>query len=890
MPCFNTHWLVAMKCIESGGLPECVTDGFNKYKKASQLFSDALKNKIDQVINPDTFKTFISTLLKGTLDNYDEKLTNTANHDDVTCFSAYMLGACGPDFWTVTSKPQKKTGNYGGLKPDTAGIHFDLGHYNRTHAQFQAAIRRWRDNPTLSAFQKNVEKAYFYGMATHIAADCVIHQLVNVSAGAYHLLVKDNWENEHGLLTKNLWNTHNKVENFWDSYIRFRYLGDRGPVLKSSGGTYHDKDPWKNVSPLGFPLTETLIRRLEARIVRLEASFNETGDINEKFRIKQEIEAKKKLIVTFNQVDMKARMDMALVFPRIFCDRIAANVQMNAEKKNGGNSRPETGVNKLKPFIYDIVVKKDGGAYPGYIEEKTGKLHGILFAEAVHEAQSYQMEAGPDAKGNMQFSEIKKLAYFNTATNRSNIDEYSFNYLNYIVCPNLSVVESSGYNLFYNLDTLGTFITSAVTVGETFIRALKNAITANAPGNLGVLGYFWNLDTGLGLKVKSPDSDTTREAITELKFIHISEAVPHVYHNHTRNPDYLSRISPLTDRKYNTDKEGKQKTEKSLRAFHTYKGKAFTSIGDVMEENEKKFMDRINLIPPEPRRDPVCSIQTFFSDAKQTSSYIVNAATTEKGMQKETVVKASAVRHRLNLSITAAIPSLGNSAYEGGLGFYLWNDGKIKLTEGNIAADGDIKDAYGWMRDKVSKTLDYIPVDNLLGKTRDNPEKDRFSFKGNLCLFTTHLLFNLENNKTFKREIAAGKWNNVIPYEPNKKNYSRNYCVGTGRQNVLFPVNSGNFNPRTHFGRIPNVAPTEQIFFTLYLLVRSVTRKPGSQESVVSWFDMVSREAVSEKQLETLIRIETLGFTRIVLFYELTAQGVVPLNECFVDGMKVRIA
>ena len=70
-------------------------------------------------------------------------------------------------------------------------------------------------------------------MATHVAADLVIHQLVNVVAGAYNLLEKRHllqdkvWENEHGgAMGLNIWNTHNKVEHFWDSYIRYRYLGD----------------------------------------------------------------------------------------------------------------------------------------------------------------------------------------------------------------------------------------------------------------------------------------------------------------------------------------------------------------------------------------------------------------------------------------------------------------------------------------------------------------------------------------------------------------------------------------------------------------------------------------------------------------------------------------
>jgi hypothetical protein len=66
----------------------------------------------------------------------------------------------------------------------------------------------------------------------------VVHQLVNISAGAYTLLEKwrvifpdKAWQNEDwtiGSLGKNIWNTHNKIEHYWDTYVRYRYLGDQG--------------------------------------------------------------------------------------------------------------------------------------------------------------------------------------------------------------------------------------------------------------------------------------------------------------------------------------------------------------------------------------------------------------------------------------------------------------------------------------------------------------------------------------------------------------------------------------------------------------------------------------------------------------------------------------
>ena len=53
---------------------------------------------------------------------------------------------------------------------------------------------------------------------------------------------------------------------------------------------------------------------------------------------------------------------------------------------------------------------------------------------------------------------------------------------------------------------------------------------------------------------------------------------------------------------------------------------------------------------------------------------------------------------------------------------------------------------------------------------------------------------------------------------------------------------------------------------------------------------MLTREPVTKNQLKEIARIETLGFVKIVLFYELTAQGASQLKECLVDGLKVPVA
>jgi len=81
------------------------------------------------------------------------------------------------------------------LKPSFGEIHFDLGHYNRAHRQFELSIAKVGDQSTSACSRWSA--LLLLGMATHIAADLIIHQLVNVTAGAYNLLEK-TWNNEHG--------------------------------------------------------------------------------------------------------------------------------------------------------------------------------------------------------------------------------------------------------------------------------------------------------------------------------------------------------------------------------------------------------------------------------------------------------------------------------------------------------------------------------------------------------------------------------------------------------------------------------------------------------------------------------------------------------------------
>ena len=196
MPCFHTHWLVALRAIDSA--PDYVQAGGKRYVEACVDYGHALRGAIDaRASNPKQTRKQFRDALRTAAGRLAGKIREEkATHDAITCFSAYMLGACGPDFWTVPSH------SFFDLIPDTAPEHFDLGHYNRTHRQFELSVADV-GGANKADLQSLVQRAYFLGMATHVAADLVVHQLVNISAGAYNLLEKWSyifpdkaWQNE----------------------------------------------------------------------------------------------------------------------------------------------------------------------------------------------------------------------------------------------------------------------------------------------------------------------------------------------------------------------------------------------------------------------------------------------------------------------------------------------------------------------------------------------------------------------------------------------------------------------------------------------------------------------------------------------------------------------
>ena len=831
MPNFNTHWLVAISCIESGGLPDFIRSGFEKYCVLTVKYKNKILKDINAVDDIESYRKFIKSGIDDALNEYNEDLTAPENHDDITCFSAYMLGACGPDFWMVASKPR-----WWCIIPDFGEYHFDLGHYNRTHRQFQVAITRWRDDKSLSPLQIKVEQAYFYGMATHIAADLVIHQLVNVYAGAYNHL-KKKWKNEHGLNPKGteekeplfvkLWNTHNKVEQYWDSYIRYRYLGDVCPVFDKGDGKARDETAW--ATPLGFPTVESLCDGLEKQMQRHMKHPVQNQDPDDIHAFNQKAHALRFLKKALMKDRNKIRIEQPFIFPRIFCDRVT--------KSTGA---------PVKPFLYDIVVDKEKGAYED----------DIIFKKAKKEAEHFQMKAGKVNK-EMTFNEEKKLAYFGTDINLSEaLPNTSFTFLNYLACPNLERVRTYGWNDFFHTQALRPFFKAALPAANRFVHDLREGIKKKDPNGIGILGNFWNLDTGLGISVVRQHSDTSNEIITDLRFIHVTEKVNGARTAYGKDTAYVKGMGSMP-------MGGQAET----RAFETVRADPFDSLERVFEpdsnRDNNRYLHRLSLSSGQMISLPQCDMASFFTDRKECANDVKLVPTEKNADAGQTVLRHRDIKHRLSLHIKMPVAELAESD---NLCFYLYNDSAIKMKS---AAD-EVK-AGDWLG--KSRLIDYVETKNL-------PSNDLgFSRKNGLCFFETSLLMNLEPSKNYTREVAKGIWNNVIDYENKKDIYSRNYAVGTGRTEVLAYCDEGVFQGKRHFKVRKKHFPTEQVFFSVYPLVKTAD----------GCFDMLSKERVREKDMKRIKRIESLGFVKIVLFYELSRKGAAQLHECLIDGIPVQV-
>jgi len=796
MPNFNTHWLVALKAISAA--PEWIQKGCTAYLAAGRNLGDGVRLKLTEVATEDEARRFpdrIANLAGKLRDDLAKKAGAEA-----LAFSAYMCGACGPDFWVLPM----------GKLPSVVGEHhFDLGHYNRTHQQFLVSVERLAATAKAKApwsLAQQLEIAYFLGMATHIGADLVIHQLVNRSAGAYNLLVK-SWMNEGGHAPEPLWSTHNKVEHYWDTYVRFRYLSDFGHVFPSGDGNWFGKAP-----ACGLPVIEALQAFARGEEVRQAFAARRGGPA-----------VLAALQDALGEDAARFALEQPLTFPQIFADRMLSGDVSG----------------HVPPFVYKVVVDKDGGAYP----------RDVVPAMVADEATSSKLVRGGSP------SELNKVEFFSTAQNKGYAWS-SNNFLTYCVCPSLAQVREFGHDVFYASRALGPFVKRAAEQAKVFAAELLRSYQGGSPAALGKLRRFWNLDTGLGLRVVRRKVHTPKEIVTRLEFVHV---VDPRFGGVEEGIKYDGEYAYV-----NAGQKAHSTWEhEEAKAFTTYGADPFGSLAEVSEKPDA-FLERIRLRKPAPAPQSRLTVEddVFFpkEDEPGVVKKVLSVFSSSSGKNE---LQAGTWAHRLNLEIKVGIARLLHDE----VGFFLQGD-----------KDG-VKDDFepaSWYEPGAGSTQKWLERTRMLDHGLEG-------LRGpcDLRFFRTRLLANFEPSRDLARKTAVGEWNNVVPYKDSEKHYGRNFVISSARAKVLHCNLSvrRNFDARQHFDVYDDVSPTEQIFFTVHPLVRTAH----------GVFDVLSKKKVQAKEMKEIRRIQAVGFVKIVLYYELGPDGACQLSECYVDGERVPV-
>jgi hypothetical protein len=894
MPNFHTHWVVAVNAI--GQAPKYVEDGWNAYKSATADFRDNVLGALTKVDTKNKAKAF-----KGTVEDYAKqwerdvgvRRTNEVKwyqrkpaptykpaRDDITCFSAYMLGACGPDFWAVLS-------DTGWVIPDSALDQFNLGHYNRSHRQFQASIATVGNGDSLQA---RAQKAYFHGMATHLAADLVVHELVNVSAGAYNLL-HELWISEQAtgyIEKKKSWTMHNKVEHYWDTLVRYKYFGDE-PGL--AGGERIASG--KAGNPRGFLTQDHLLdlaRQLDPprKFVSVSVQGGITDAAKAEAQRKQELDqARAELAGIIGDDAFKRMIEKPFLFPLPFADRVL-------DKKD-----------TVKPFIYDVVV---GTAHP------TDDLHPVI----ARERTSPQME-DTDAPGG--HSERHKLEFFSSKFNESKGQACSLNYLNFTVCPSQERAGLLGRSMFFDLAALRPFVDCGIRLATGFLSELglayegyKTPKSQPTPTDLDAikldkLGRFWNLDTGLGLEVRCIGKTAPCEAVTILDFVHVFDSPLPGKLEYSRAEGKSGYLAPFQDAQF-VDKVARLASASEVVPFPLRKPKLFNKWSEVAEPDDKAFLPRISVgdMPPRPlvlvksaNQQPVGAkeVDAFMFAAASTHGGTRRCEVPTKGVQEKDCVLELAKRlSRLTVKMRIRIPRLG--AKPADLAMFLYADDD-NTTEIEARMGEDMVEKY-FAAEMTHWWLNRPEFKARLVDFHRGTKEGAYKGASNTDMqgFSTTLLSNFEPKVLEKadgdklqwkevpdRKIKAGEWNNVVPYgKPplNKKN-GRNYAIGTGRMYVLHPKNLAKgqeFAPiDTQLETYEDISPTEQVFFSLHVLVR--------RERDGTVWDAMTKTEVKEGDLANIRRIDAAGFVKIVLYFVLKSDGAFQLATCHVDGVPVQV-
>jgi hypothetical protein len=505
-----------------------------------------------------------------------------------------------------------------------------------------------------------------------------------------------------------------------------------------------------------------------------------------------------------------------------------------------------------------------------------------------------------EAKNGLNRSEKKKLAYFSSATNDRDSKPHSWNYLTFYVCPDFEKLEKQdgrdvdpawqpGWNVFYDLPAVGHFVEASATVAGKFLRDLQTAYGGGAearssapsaapacaepkPPALGDLAGFWNLDTGLGIRVQSVATDTAKDVVTRIDLRHVFELLPEPC-RYVRQDPWMA-LYPDRKKSFGFPAERAFKFRDSQQAY--------AAFGEISEPDDEAYLQAIVLTEEAraaQRKPPGVRPDEFWGVRAGNQLYAVETPTETVCDTGETRVSVVQLAHRLTLCFRAGIADLGGVR---GSGRAAQAKEKLSLFAVSDKARGVAEACTG---SAVDWTHDYYEDrEGVILDFTDEPELVR----NGVQYFSTRLLLGFEVDPELERIVELGGWNNgVAPHE-----VGRNISIATGRHFVLHPTPPSfplrpvshksigvQFHPFDHFEYYEDASPTEQLLFTVYPLV---TTADGV-------YDVIAKEQVSEDQLEQLKKIDSVGFVKIVLMYALSPYGALQLDRCYVDGIPVAV-
>ncbi len=176
----------------------------------------------------------IAADLKTSLTSFEERLrkdTSTwrSHYDfeeyrkDSLLASYGFFGATGPDLFLIPDDSWDAMGDIDGITLS------DFMHYNKVSGFAIWMLDRLKKRLAASTnadykSRLNNQLAYCLGYISHVAADVMVHPLVNTMAGAYPTNPAQQFENSEGSNGINIWKLHHKVEHYQDSYTRSQFF------------------------------------------------------------------------------------------------------------------------------------------------------------------------------------------------------------------------------------------------------------------------------------------------------------------------------------------------------------------------------------------------------------------------------------------------------------------------------------------------------------------------------------------------------------------------------------------------------------------------------------------------------------------------------------------